>query len=80
MFNRYDAGMKFDDHVDGAVRVIPGSGGARLRADISSTLFLSDPDDYDGGELVIEDTYGTHSVKLAGRRHRRLSGFELASM
>jgi len=64
MFNRYDTGMKFDNHVDGAVRVIPGSGGQRLRADISSTLFLTDPDDYDGGELVVEDTYGTHSVKL----------------
>jgi PKHD-type hydroxylase len=64
MFNRYDAGMKFDDHVDGAVRVIPGSGGVRLRADISSTLFLTEPDDYDGGELVVEDTYGSHSVKL----------------
>lgn len=65
MFNRYDTGMKFDDHVDGAVRVIPGSGGERLRADISSTLFLTSPDEYDGGELVVEDTYGTHSVKLA---------------
>jgi PKHD-type hydroxylase len=64
MFNRYDTGMKFDDHVDGAVRVVPGSGGQRLRADISSTLFLTDPDDYDGGELVVEDTYGSHSVKL----------------
>ena len=64
MFNRYDTGMKFDNHVDGAVRVVPGSGGQRLRADVSSTLFLTDPEDYDGGELVIEDTYGSHSVKL----------------
>jgi PKHD-type hydroxylase len=64
MFNRYDSGMKFDNHVDGAVRVIPGSGGQRMRADVSSTLFLTDPEDYDGGELLIEDSYGTHSVKL----------------
>ena len=63
MFNRYDAGMKFDAHVDGAIRAVPGAG-IRMRADISSTLFLTDPEDYDGGELVIEDTYGSHSVKL----------------
>ena len=63
MFNRYDVGMGFGAHVDGAIRAIPGAT-MRMRADVSSTLFLTAPDDYDGGELVIEDTYGSHSVKL----------------
>jgi PKHD-type hydroxylase len=63
MFNRYDVGMGFGAHVDGAIRAIPGAN-MRMRADVSSTLFLTAPDDYDGGELVIEDTYGSHSVKL----------------
>jgi PKHD-type hydroxylase len=63
MFNRYDEGMSFDAHVDGAVRAIPGAG-MRMRADVSSTLFLTAPEDYDGGELVIEDSYGSHAVKL----------------
>jgi PKHD-type hydroxylase len=63
MFNRYDVGMKFDAHVDGAIRAIPGSG-MRMRADVSSTLFLSPPEDYDGGELLISDTYGDQRVKL----------------
>lgn len=64
MFNRYDVGMTFGAHVDNAIRHVPGGGGLRMRADVSSTIFLSDPDEYDGGELVIEDTFGTHSVKL----------------
>ncbi len=63
MFNRYDVGMSFGAHVDGAIRAVPGAN-MRMRADVSSTLFLTDPADYDGGELVIEDTYGSHSVKL----------------
>jgi len=63
LFNLYDVGMKFDAHVDGAVRAVPGAG-IRMRADLSSTLFLTDPEDYDGGELVIETSYGAHSVKL----------------
>jgi PKHD-type hydroxylase len=63
MFNRYDTGMKFHAHVDGSIRAIPGSG-MRMRADVSSTLFLTPPEDYDGGELVIVDTYGSHTVKL----------------
>ncbi|HWU67906.1 MAG TPA: Fe2+-dependent dioxygenase [Stenotrophobium sp.] len=63
MFNRYEQGMHFGKHVDGAVRLIPGTG-AKLRTDISATLFLADPEDYDGGELLIEDTYGPQSVKL----------------
>jgi PKHD-type hydroxylase len=63
LFNRYDAGMRFGAHVDNAVRPLPGGGG-RIRTDISATLFLSEPEEYDGGELMIEDTYGAHSVKL----------------
>jgi PKHD-type hydroxylase len=63
MFNSYEGGMHFGSHVDGAVRLLPGSG-EKIRTDVSATLFLSTPDSYDGGELVIEDTYGTHAVKL----------------
>jgi len=63
LFNRYAGGMTFGSHVDGAIRTHPPSG-VRMRADISATLFLTPPQDYDGGELVVEDTYGTHSVKL----------------
>jgi len=63
LFNRYDAGMKFDAHVDGAIRAMPWAG-PRMRADVSSTLFLTDPEDYDGGELVIEHSFGATSVKL----------------
>ncbi len=62
LFNRYDKGMVFDMHVDNAIRAV--SGGGRIRTDVSSTLFLSDPDEYDGGELVVEDTYGAQTVKL----------------
>jgi PKHD-type hydroxylase len=61
MFNRYDVGMTFDTHVDNAIRNVSGT---RMRTDVSSTLFLSAPEEYDGGELVIEDTYGAQSVKL----------------
>ncbi|MBB3211584.1 PKHD-type hydroxylase [Herbaspirillum sp. Sphag1AN] len=64
MFNRYSEGMTFGAHVDGSVRIHPHDG-RKLRTDISATLFLSDPADYDGGELQIHDTYGLHSVKLA---------------
>jgi PKHD-type hydroxylase len=64
LFNRYEPGMNFGAHVDNAVRQIPGTPN-RLRTDVSATVFLSRPEDYDGGELVIEDTYGTHEVKLA---------------
>jgi PKHD-type hydroxylase len=63
LFNRYDATMSFGSHVDNAIRAMPGSP-TPLRTDISATLFLSEPDSYDGGELVIEDTYGQHAVKL----------------
>jgi len=63
MFNRYDVGMTFGAHVDGSIRVVPGTG-MRIRTDVSSTLFLTPPEDYDGGELVVHDTYGVHKVKL----------------
>jgi PKHD-type hydroxylase len=64
LFNRYMAGMGFGAHIDNAVRQIPGTS-RRLRTDLSATLFLSTPEEYDGGELVIEDTYGSHAVKHA---------------
>jgi PKHD-type hydroxylase len=64
LFNRYEPGMGFGAHVDNAVRQLPGTA-HRLRTDVSATLFLSAPEAYDGGELVIEDRYGAHSVKLA---------------
>jgi len=64
LFNRYGEGEKFDLHVDNAIRLKRGSD-FRIRSDLSATLFLSDPKSYDGGELVVEDTLGTHSVKLA---------------
>ncbi|HLX79748.1 MAG TPA: Fe2+-dependent dioxygenase [Burkholderiales bacterium] len=63
MFNRYEGGMRFGSHVDGAVRLVPGSG-AKIRTDVSATLFLAPPEDYDGGELLIEDSYGVQRVKL----------------
>ena len=63
LFNRYEPGMSFGAHVDNAVRQVPGTH-HRLRIDVSATLFLSPAGAYDGGELVIEDTYGAHAVKL----------------
>jgi PKHD-type hydroxylase len=63
LFNRYIGGQHFGGHVDGAIRLVPGHG-ARVRTDISITVFLTPPEDYDGGELVIEDTYGEHQIKL----------------
>jgi PKHD-type hydroxylase len=62
MFNRYSGGQTFGTHVDGSIRSLPN--GQRIRTDLSATLFLADPDEYDGGELVVEDTYGAKSVKL----------------
>ena len=64
MFNRYGVGMQFGTHVDGSVRMIPGSA-QRLRTDLSATLFLSAPQTYDGGELVIESDFGSRTAKLA---------------
>jgi PKHD-type hydroxylase len=63
LFNRYDVGMGFGDHVDNAIRQT--SDGRRYRTDLSCTLFLSDPADYDGGELVVTGVFGQQSVKLA---------------
>lgn len=63
MFNRYGEGMGFKDHVDNAIRRDPVTG-QRLRTDLSCTLFLAEPEDYDGGELVVNDLYGDHVVKL----------------
>jgi len=67
LFNRYDRGMEFGAHIDNAIRFAKPSAGPsiRVRTDMSATLFLTDPDDYDGGELVVEDTFGNHTVKLA---------------
>lgn len=65
LFNRYSGGQSFGYHVDNAVRYDRSQGGAEpVRTDLSATLFLSSPDEYDGGELIIEDTFGTQSVKL----------------
>jgi PKHD-type hydroxylase len=63
LFNRYMLGQAFGTHVDNAIRQAPGTP-HRIRTDISATLFLTRPEDYDGGELVVEDTYGVHNVKL----------------
>jgi PKHD-type hydroxylase len=62
LFNAYEGGETYGDHIDGAVRVTPGA--APVRTDVSCTLFLCDPEDYDGGELIVNDTYGAHEVKL----------------
>jgi PKHD-type hydroxylase len=63
LFNRYEGGQAFDTHVDNAIRIRRGSD-FRIRSDLSATLFLADPDSYDGGELVIEGAFGEQAVKL----------------
>ena len=63
LFNRYDGGHAFGNHVDNSIRRIPMTG-EQIRTDLSVTLFLSSPEEYDGGELIIDDNYGAHSVKL----------------
>jgi PKHD-type hydroxylase len=63
LFNRYQGGQSFGTHVDNAIRQVTGTS-HRIRTDLSCTLFLSTPEEYEGGELVVEDTYGVHSVKL----------------
>ena len=66
-FNRYQGGGEYGAHVDGAVMALPAASGeaaTQLRSDVSCTLFLAEPDSYDGGELLIDDTYGEHEVKL----------------
>ncbi len=69
LFNRYDGGMNFGTHIDNAIRFVPASLGSgapiRVRTDMSATLFLTDPADYDGGELVVLDTFGEHRAKFA---------------
>ncbi|MDP1630837.1 MAG: Fe2+-dependent dioxygenase [Caulobacter sp.] len=63
LFNRYGPDDAFADHIDNAIRVMPD--GSRIRTDVSATLFLTDPEAYDGGELTVDDTFGVHQVKLA---------------
>ena len=63
LFNRYQSGQSFGTHVDNAIRQVTGTP-HRVRTDLSGTLFFSQPDEYDGGELLVEDTYGVHNIKL----------------
>ncbi|MPT47530.1 MAG: Fe2+-dependent dioxygenase [Sphingobium sp.] len=89
-FNRYEGGGTYGNHVDNALFRVPGTD-AYLRTDISCTLFLNDPDEYEGGELIVEDSYGDHRVKLPagdmviypGTSHHRVTpvtkGVRLAS-
>lgn len=63
LFNSYAGGEHYGAHVDGSMRRIPGSG-QWVRTDVSTTVFLCDPDEYDGGELIVTDAYGEHEVKL----------------
>ncbi len=64
LFNRYEGGEAFGSHVDNSIRALPGQD-FRLRSDLSATLFLEPPENYTGGELIVEDLFGEHSVKLA---------------
>lgn len=63
LFNRYEGGQAFGTHVDNAVRQVPGTP-HRVRTDLSATLFFTQPEEYEGGELLIDDTYGVHNIKL----------------
>ena len=63
LFNRYGGGETFGDHIDNSIRQTH-DGSLRIRTDLSMTVFLTEPEDYDGGELVVDDTYGVHEVKL----------------
>lgn len=63
LFNRYQGGQSFGTHVDNAIRQVTNTP-HRVRTDLSATLFLTQPDEYDGGELLVEDTYGMHNIKL----------------
>lgn len=63
LFNRYGGGQTFGVHIDNSIRQ-SRNGTVRIRSDLSATLFLTEPEDYDGGELLVEDTYGVHEVKL----------------
>ncbi|NHO32815.1 Fe2+-dependent dioxygenase [Acetobacter fallax] len=64
MFNRYEGGMTYGAHVDNSVQVIPDVPGQMMRADLSATLFLTDPDDYEGGDLTLETNAGTEVIRL----------------
>ncbi|HMJ07612.1 MAG TPA: Fe2+-dependent dioxygenase [Pyrinomonadaceae bacterium] len=64
LFNRYSGGQNFGTHIDNAIRQVTGTA-HRVRTDLSATLFLADPGEYDGGELVIEDNFGVQRIKLA---------------
>ncbi len=64
MFNRYEGSGHYGNHVDNAIHYDP-SRGTSVRTDVSTTVFLCEPEEYEGGELIVEDTYGTHEVKLA---------------
>jgi len=64
LFNRYEAGQAFDTHVDNAIRQLRGTN-FRIRSDLSATLFFSEPDEYEGGVLTIEDVFGSKQVKLS---------------
>jgi PKHD-type hydroxylase len=64
LFNRYTGGQTYGSHIDGALRPVAGTQ-TRVRTDLSATLFLSEPESYDGGELVVEDSFGERRVKLA---------------
>jgi PKHD-type hydroxylase len=64
LFNRYQGGQAFGTHVDNAIRQVTGTP-HRIRTDLSATLFFTAPEEYGGGDLVIEDTYGRHSIKLS---------------
>lgn len=64
LFNRYEGGQEFGAHVDNAIRQLQGTE-FRIRSDLSCTLFLAEPDEYDGGELIVEDLFGEHGVKLS---------------
>lgn len=63
-FNRYEGGGTYGNHIDNALFVIPGTA-IKVRTDVSTTVFFSNPEEYEGGELIVEDTYGHQSVKLA---------------
>jgi PKHD-type hydroxylase len=63
LFNRYEGGESFGNHVDNSVRFVKGTD-TRIRTDLACTLFFSEPEEYEGGELIVEDNYGSHSVKL----------------
>ncbi len=63
LFNRYESGQAFGTHIDNAIRQVPGTP-HRVRTDLSATLFFTPPEEYDGGELLVDDTYGLHNIKL----------------